>query len=488
MTKTLFILTLSLILLASAYPAEGAVPAPLGYEAFIETVQRNHPESVIEHDKLKQSQKLAERSGYLADPQLSIGRDYVPLKDKNKSDMDMAEENNFSAQWKLGLAQTFPWPGTLSAENEVANLQVVSTQIQNDLSSFRRKLDAADLYLKIVRTRKLLEIEEKNFRAIDGIRELTHEKFKQGIGSHYEFLQAHSESGVAKINVASFTADLENFERHAQILVGDSTKHSTAFSYEWPKTLLETKFNEPESKPDFNELTIETEKKQALARQAYAAKSTLPSLMISGELMEDDNGMQMYGAMVGVSLPIFSMQKRKSITDESQIIQAQASQHQAWQSRLKALALAQTQRRYSQLQLSIEILDKEIIPPIKEHIEATTAQFSQGKLDIVSIIAARRTLLNLETSRVRSIEALARTALAIEKIHHGLYDDELDIEIPQIVTSQGSMKMGNEAMTSMRQGRLKREKNNVTPGAEPSKMNPDMSEPASQPTSSGMGM
>lgn len=421
--------------------SEVETPSQLTFDTFLQAVEIQHPETAIDAQNLLRLKESAKRTGVLPDPQISLGRDDVPFQGRFQPEREMAKENKGAAQWKVGLSQSIPWPGTLASEEHIAQTQITSVENTNNLYSLNRHLEAADLFLKIIRTDKLLRIQRENFKAVDGIRELTHEKFRQGVGSHHEFLQAHSESGILKINVASLETDLLNLKRHALFSINHpsaSNPNAVTFSLEWPESLLKASTSVLKQ-PDLVRSQIEQQKTLSMARQDFAYNRSLPSLMVSGEVMDEDAGMRMYGAMIGISVPLFSNTQRSSISSENTIIQNRADQQIAWQDRRKQLALLQAESRIAQLKANLKTLETDIIPPVKEHIEATTVQFSQGKIDIGAIINARRILLNLQVSEVQTIEVLARAQLSLEKIHAGIVDDEIDQEVPQLFGMGSSM-------------------------------------------------
>ncbi|MBC7532527.1 MAG: TolC family protein [Oligoflexus sp.] len=440
-------LTLALILSLNrsetAY-SEGQTETQLNFDSFLDAVEIQHPRRAIDDQDLERSRESSKRAGVLPDPQFNFGRDEVPFQGALQPEREMANKTKDAAQWKVGLSQSIPWPGTLAAEEQIAQSQIKGIEYTNKLYSLTRRIEAADLFLKIIRTGKLLKLQKENFKVVDGIREFTHEKFRQGVGSHHEFLQAHSESGILKINIASLETDLLNLKRHALFFINHpsiANPNDVNFSLEWPESLLKASSSTELKQPDLVRSQIEQQQQLSLSRQNFEYKRSLPSLMASGEVMEEDSGMRMYGAMIGLTLPLFSNIQRSSITNENKVIQLQTEQQLAWQDRRKQLALLQAESRISQIKANLNTIAKDILPPIAEHIEATTVQFSQSKIDIGAIITARRTLLNLQVSEVRIIESLARAKLSLEKINAGMVDDELDQEVPQLFDIGSSMSL-----------------------------------------------
>lgn len=495
MIKHLLVTILTLFpLRAAAADSEGPTQEQITFETFVEAVSSHHPQRSIDEKSLARAKEGLNRAGVLPDPQIKIGRDEVPLGGRLQPEPMMAKEAKGGAEWQIELSQSFPWPGTLAAEERLGQTSVSTTEANNEIFALMRRIEAEELYLKIIRTDKLLVIAKSNFTVVDGLRKLASEKFKQGVGSHNEFLQVHSESGVLRTNVRALEADLINLKRHALLLMGDrrmTHPETVNFSLDWPASLVgPVQHQEKVNDRDLVRQKIQREKETQLARQDTAYHRTLPSFMASGMLMQEDAGMRMYAAMIGVSLPVYSQGQRRSLNNEGSFTNEQTERTLAWQDQRKTLALMQADTRIAQIQANFKVLETEIIPPVKEHIEATMVQFSQGKSDIGAIIDGRRILLNLEVSKVRSIEALARARVSIEKINAGLIDDTLDEEVPQL-SGVGSNAMSGAGSTSDMSSMPSGKNNGVMkPNMNPSEAikNTEPADEAESEKSSGMGM
>lgn len=418
------------------------------FEQYLKFVDESHPEKVINDLDLKRAQKMAERQGILSDPEISIGRDEVPFKNKFQPEKEMAKEAKDSAQWQLRLTQTFPWPGTLSAEEKVGEKRRQSVEIKNSLLDQQRKFQAIELFLEMVEAEQILNFERANLKVIDGLSSLIHERFKQGLASHFEFLGAHSEVALAKINVSSLETDLNNLKKHAAFLMnnreGISKPESVNFALEWPDSLFSLEGKNSELK-DLSLSEINNTRDLDLARQDSERQKSLPNFMASGMLMEEDSGMRMYGAMLGFSLPLYSYSQRRALESETTILKRQTDERLQWYEGRKNLALSQTQSRIDQLKQNEKAVEEDIIPPIKEHLEALTRQFSQGKSQIKEVLEARRMLLNMEIARVRAKKELGLEYLSLQKIQSGMVDEGLDQKVPRIYNSF----MNSSAMAPM---------------------------------------
>lgn len=430
----------------AANPSFAQAAAKLSYDQFIKLVVKQHPENDISTKYLLKAKETAKRAGILSDPQVTIGRDQVPLPGRfqqMRADAAMSENkepDESNAQWQVGLSQSFPWPGTLSAESRAANAVVEAVESDVARLQLERRFAATELYLRMVRVSKLIAIQKSNLAVAESVKNFAHEKFKQGTGSHMQFLQTHSESGILKANVAALETDFLNLKRHAILLMNDPATTDPVtlqLEMEWPDARSET-----QATSDFIRQGLVQEKEVWLRRNEGVYRRSLPSFVVSGMLMQEESGMRMYGAMVGLSVPLYSNGQRRSLTRDYSLSQGQSESELAWHDQRKNLALVQAKNRIIQIEANVLALRREIIPPVREHIEAAIVQFSQGQADIGSIIEGRRTLLNLQVTEILTSEALAIARVGLNKINAGLMDMEIDLEVPQLA-GPGSADMGN---------------------------------------------
>ncbi len=466
-----WVVALILSLPAQARSA-GAAPA-VSYESFLAAVASGHPERLIDETRRAEAHSIGERSGLLADPVLTIGRDEAPLPNALQA-MPADPMGLDAAQWQVSLSQSIPWPGTLAAERDAASARVTSVDRQSAATAAIRRFEAAELFLRLVRTAKLIEIQRASLDVVHGIRNFANEKFKQGLGSHFEFLKSHSEAGVLRANIGALETDLENLKRHALLLMNDPKTDDPGmveFTLEWPKNSLSTGSPQPPSdQADVSRKWLEEQRRVTLAQKEADYLRSLPTFSASGMLMQEDGGMRMYGMAIGASVPIFSGVRRESLASEKALVDARTGGELAWYDKRRKLALAQVEGRIDRILGNLRILEREIIPPVREHLDSAMVRFGQGKEDIAHIIGGRQTLLGLETDTVLMSEALARARLAYEKVAAGLVDAELDMPLPQLSgAASGGMGMSPSSGASM-------------PGMAPPRSSSPAKEPGRSPT------
>jgi outer membrane protein TolC len=452
--------------------ARAGTAAPMDFETFVGRVEQHHPEAAIVHRRLAESDEAPNRAGLLPDPQLSAGRSQP------------------SRQWEASLSQSFPWPGTLAAEERAAAAQAAVSRSDADGATLVRRFAAAELFLRMVRIAKRIEVQRASLDVVAGIKDFAHAKFRQGVGSHLEFLQSHSEGAVLKANLAALETDLRNLKRHAALLLGDpATKgpDDLQLILDWPKSSTTTAGTPGERRDSVRDRLLNEQDVEA-ARSDAAYRRSLPAFTATAMVMKEEMGEPMYGALAGVSLPLFSTSERRSLSRASTTREARIKDEISWHDRQKELARAQTIDRIAQLETNVKVLRDEIVPPVKEHIEAATAQFGQGKASIGAVIEGRRTLLGLQVTEILAHESLALARLGLEKIEAGMVETELDLPVPQLASPTAAgmgPDMGAASGAAMDTMSTKPRKDMQTKPKRPALPAP---EDETGPKSSGMGM
>jgi outer membrane protein TolC len=477
------LIEISLILLLNPFSLRGeeAQKPQMSFETFVKAIEENHPDSKITSQELAIAKEEERRAGLLPDPQVTIGRDRIPMGNAMRSDAnEMIPEE--SPEWQVGLSQSVPWPGTLAAEERAAKAETDLATKNLILSSLDRRFAAIELYFRLVKSAKLVKLAQANLKVSEAFKEFAHARFKQGIGSHIDFLQTQAENAVLRMNLGALETELNNLRHHALLQMSQKQQPDTEFVLEWPADFM-ARGKTRGASADIVQESIAGSLNLKLAQNDAKYLSSLPSFMASGMVMQTDSGMQMYGAMVGLSIPLYSNIKRSSLSSEASVIEEKVNNELAWHEQRKKLALYQTEERIKQIEASLKALREEIIPSVKGHLDAATAEYSQGKVGVNAIIEGRRMLLNMQSEELTMMEALARANLGIEKIQTGLIDEEIDQSIPQLSLGGGPSMSG--AMTSMPEASGKRSRDMRGRGA-PSKRIPSGRDVESGPPQDGM--
>jgi outer membrane protein TolC len=452
------VVCLSFVGIGLVNAAESAVAASdseaLNLEAFAKKIAESGAEEGISAIDLRVVQERENQTSSLPDPMISLSREDLPIKfgKMGESDPMQATIPETSPSWKLTLSQSLPWPGTLAAEARAGSERTTAANLAGKIQQAERKFAAKDLFLSMVRLDKTITVEKRLRDEAQSFQDFVHERYRQGIGDHSEFLQTHTESSMIDLNLKTMVENLENLKAHAYLLLGVDVAE---LNLAWPKNLETPAARAVRSEaPDGNlvrNLLVSTKERDLASNEANYRRN-LPGFSVAGMLMAEDAGMRSGGGMIGVTIPLFSGKRRDSLRAERSMIQERTDRELAWFEKQKGLAIYQNQRTIIRLRANLVALDEDILPKVSEHLEASLAAFGQGKAKVSTVIASRRELLNLEITRIDTVSALAAANIRAEKIELGMIDGTLDQGIPGTVLgamASPGMGAGDSSMSSV---------------------------------------
>ncbi|MBI2602491.1 MAG: TolC family protein [Deltaproteobacteria bacterium] len=423
----------------------------INFHQFIDRVEQNHPEKHIDDLSLQRAGTAENKAGVLMDPEVSVGREAVPLPFLNPMQPDANE-----ARWKVGVTQIFPWPGTLDAERKSARASTFTIDLSTRLAAIQRKLEAEEFFISLVLTAKLIEIERGNLNETINILKSAEIRLKNGIGSHLDVIQSYNEKMILSLNLAAQENDLQNIKDRAGQLIGKEDARNVSFELDLPAEYRDTSLHVPtlgEQRPD----DIVRQRLQA-AQDAISSdltverKKSLPNIMTSAMLMQDDSGMRMYEFMLGIRVPLYSGGIRQAVERETLLVASRLSDELSWHDRRKRLAQSQNDRRRSIVITQLKGLDEMIIPNASQHLKTSLIEYAQGKGSFLAVNTARKLLLRYQQAYALAERNLAFTAVSRERIEAGLFATELDQDTPKLPIAtdmSGGTEMGSQAMGDM---------------------------------------
>lgn len=475
--------------------------AKIDMEAFSRQVADMGEESFRAGIALRLAEKRELQAGVLADPVLALSRQGLPMASVEQSPTHASAapaKETSTASWEVTLSQSLPWPGTLAAEEQAFREQKQVARIEQKIDQAERQFAAKNLFLNMIKLYQSVLVQKKIKYEADSFRDYIHERYRHGIADHAEFLQAQSDAALNTLNLETMDANLANLKAYALLLLGKA-----AFDFElgWPSVADDNPGDDKESRRNVGAVEnigrqqILAVRDRDLSNRSLSLKRNLPGFSVSGMLMRGDDGMQSSGAMLGLSIPVFSGAVRNSIRGEIDLTQERVVQELAWFDKQQNLARAQNQVRIMTLRKNLHVLNQDILPKVAEHLEASMVTFAQGKGRVGNVVTGRRELLNMEMARIEAMTALAAAQITDQRIEAGLIAGTLEQNIP--LTTLGSMTAASmDDTAAMTMGKNNNPKVPMTSrGRTQQGMNGSGLAPADSPqsgendrSSSGMGM
>jgi outer membrane protein TolC len=435
LNRNILILLIVDLFLKSSPTYCASISETINFERFLELVDRKHPENRIDELNLERSVEAQKKSGILSDPEISLGREEVPTG----TDMNMF-------MWRLSATQTFPWPGTLNAANEISEQRSKKISFNNQILTLQRRLSAEELYIQMVSSSKLIEIEKKNLQETLNILKISEDRLKYAVGSHHEFIQAKNEKTILSLNIQGMESDLYNLKDIAAQSIGEEDASNVSFKLEYSPEIFIARSRDE----DLTKRLLESNQNETFAQLDFERKQSLPNFMVTGMAMRMDSGMHMYGIEAGVRLPIYSSSIRKSVNEEKVLSAQRTSDELAWYDRKKHLALVQNSRRKVIIEKNIQALRNEIVPSFEEHLKTLFIEYSQGKSSFLDVNLARKLLFKYQGVQVMAERDLALNLISKEKIQAGIVDSDSVDQAPQLpsfdIVSGMNMNKGMSGM------------------------------------------
>lgn len=482
----------------------------IALKEFLQKVAAHHPEHGIDLLDLERAQVALEKVGLLSDPTVSLARERTPFAPalQSREVRERMDDTNNDASWTLTASQTFPWPGTLDAAKQAAQKKLEVAAIRIDAAHALRVLEAEEVFLNLLTQSRLIAVEQENLREADRILNSASARLAHGVGNQFETLSAQSEKTLLALNIDTLTAELENLGLFAKQLMGIPLDQKIEFDLSTQKSVLaqapvphEMLLAPGNAASDFKTRPLELAASAENFRLEAERKVSMPEFMTSVMLMRDDTGMRMYGAMIGIRIPLFSGSVRNALKSEESLVVQKSQKEIAWHTEKKALAFAQVQRRSEVLKKNFEVLKKELIPLATQRLSAGLTEYAQGRGNLGNVNESRRALLRFKSAQINLERDLSLAELAKERIAAGFGDGEINAPMPSLPGSSLSEgAMATQAMpqqmssSPMKKGLPNAAKSEGAAGSRsrpmPQRSSPEWDEPNPAPgsTANGMGM
>lgn len=389
-------------------PAQPIVPAEVlsgGYlvlDDAVEIALSNNPGLQEIAARVRAAEAVPPQAGSLPDPMLTFSAMNLPT-----DTFDLDQEP--MTQMRIGLSQSFPFPGKLGLKKEAAEFDAAA--LAHSYEGARQILirDIKKEWWSAFYIGRALEIVKKNLELLRGFVDIAGQKYAVGEGLQTDVvlaqlelsklldleirLNAAAETSAAKLRafmglgptipirlpetvpvdfeaMADTAALLSEAEQYSPVLAMEKTRIDAAGSR---KRLAEKDFY-----PDFN------------ISAGYGFRSGFDPIRNADRADFASIG-------IGVSIPLYSgtkqsraLQQRREEVQERTLGLARA--RLSLQEQI-SVALA----RYNQTTEQVRLFATGIIPQARQTVEAMRAAYLVGKVDFLNLVSAQITLYNYET-------------------------------------------------------------------------------------------
>ena len=377
----------------------------------IQEALQHNPELVAEQAQVEAMQERVPQSNALDDPELTIRLWNTP----NSLNVSRSDRTIY------GLAQLFPFPGTLSQQEHIA--EKVVEQAEQRLAGKKREIIAAVkvAYHEWFYAHQAIAIHHQEAKRLKQFFEAATAKFRVGKGTQVDVLKAQVEQSKWFQHLPILEQKKETAQAHLNTIV-NREPHSPLGVPVAPvgerKALLLEHLQEQASqhRPEILEAALAVEQFDSTIK--LAKLQTYPHLRVEVQRWQNRHAQDGFGGLVSINLPFAFWTKPKY---EAGIREARAHREVArFQKRtLENRTRFLIQDLMAQLEAKRKILDlykTTVLPQATLTLRAAMAGYRTDRNDFLDLIEADRALLSYQLELVRALVDWEQLLAKLERV------------------------------------------------------------------------
>lgn len=396
--KKIFLICLTTFLVTGLYSA-GAQTANL--DSLVNKAIRVSPQISMLHAKRKVAENKIPQVSNLPNPMLMLGLMNLPTSSFSFNEEPMTQK-------VIGLQQTIPFPGKLSAMEDVAAIDtlIIDKEIKDAENEIRKNV--SQLYYSLSFFRKSLMYARENKNLLEKISEVVSTKYSVSTASQQNLVKV-------QLEITSLSDKIEDLKSKE----GSALATINALLLQEPSTPVTTETFDTINTVD---VTVARLDSLAMANRPYlqgiqlsqdkgklkesaAKKDYLPNFTLGVQYGQRDKlqktGMSQNDFLsftVGVSLPINYGGKISSKVEEAASIQELYSQqyYNAFQFLNGKFGTDVTD--LNSLKDRIKLFETGLLPQANQNLSSAMASYQVNKVDFINVIDAQKQLYSIETN------------------------------------------------------------------------------------------
>ncbi|MBA2352767.1 MAG: TolC family protein [Burkholderiales bacterium] len=406
----MFKFDISSVALAFVISSAPLAAAPLGLDEAAELALNNQPLLAGQQSAIKAAEQNAVAASQLPDPKLTGGLKDYPV---TGSDALSFTRDNFT-MLTVGVSQEFPRQEKRRLRGVREQLDAQQKAQELDLMQRTIRRDAALAWLDVFYPEQAMQL----VRALQKESQIQIESlgiaYRAGKKSQADVLGENVTLDLLRDREAEYAKRAALARAALSRWIGEAADLPVSEALpELPEPpSLQRVLQQAENHPHLNNLSKQVEAAQnevALARQAYKPDVRVDVYYGARPAFSDFIGVQ-----VGVDLPLFTknrqdrnLSSRLALLDKSQSLKEDASR-----------AIKAEVRRYyaewsSAEERTARYFDKAILPQARQRLEAAVAAYQSGRVDLASVLEARRAELDLQLQRLALQVDAAKAAVQL---------------------------------------------------------------------------
>lgn len=388
----------------------------LSLDAAVEMALENNPGLQEIAERVRAAEAIPSQAGSLPDPTLRFMASNLPT-----DTFDLDQEP--MTQMRVGLSQSFPFPGKLRLRKEAAQYDAAALAFSFEGAEQILIRDIRKEWWNAFFIDRALEIVGRNLELLRGFIDIAGEKYAVGEGLQSDVILAQLE--LSKL------LDLEIRLRAEKNTSSARLRAYLALPFGTPIRIPNSAPTDLEDLPGEGVLLQEAEQfspvlamektriNAADSRKKLAERDFYPDFNISADYgfrsgydpVRNTDRADFATVGVGVTIPLYSGSK------QSKALEQRRAEVQAYTLGLTRTRFAIQEKisvglaRYRQGVEQVELFETGIIPQARQTVEAMRAAYLVNEVDFLNLVSAQITLYNFET-RYWQVLAEANQALA----------------------------------------------------------------------------
>ncbi len=313
---------------------------------------------------------------------------------------------------KLGLTQTFPWPGKLSGQSDAAALRSESVKRQYEASALEVMRQVSEEYWKAWLIDRSMQVEQERQALLSQLAASTRARVEIGQASAADLSQVNLALSRTADRIDALKEQRTRALADLRAAMGAPDEHALTIDPAPPRVLRlseseQALVTDAQAHPRITAMSYQAD--AHLASADSTATQGYPDFTLGVEYIETgggttpapDDGKDPIIAMLSVSLPIWSNVSGTHADAE----RASSRALKARQRALQLNARAATQGALSGLRDSarqVHLYDDTLMPQAKAMYESVLGSYQTGQSTLAAVLLANQQLLELSEQRYRA--------------------------------------------------------------------------------------
>jgi len=390
-SKLLFV-----VFLVSLWVPFHAFAGEVDLKVLVAEALQGNPELSAARERWQQSGYQVEQVGSYDDPVFSFSLSSYPYDTLKRDVYSMTGD-------ELRLAQKFPFPEKLNTKAGMAEQQAAwfkQVYLDNRLQLVRRVKDA---WYRLYARHKAVEVTERNIALLDDMIRLTEVRYATGEGLQQDVLKAQLRRSSLLERLIGLQQQVSTLQAELNSLSGGDARRLIEppgllpeLDFDLPLVVLEQQARQ--QRPmirAYHELAERSRGQQRLAKLDDYPDLTLWASWRFRDGALADGGTDFVSTGISFNLPVQRDRRRAALAEAEATERMVRSQLENFQ-RQQTFNLHEAYNRLEESRQQVVLYSGGIIPQATQNFNAALSAYRVGKLELISLLDALRSLYDYE--------------------------------------------------------------------------------------------